>query len=77
MLDIGELNTFCSDYLGEKAEISKYRYRPHITYNQRYNTYITQIIIAKKYCLETKKCCLATREILLSDYCNSPRQEVL
>jgi len=50
MLDIGELNTFCSDYLGEKAEISKYRYRPHITYNQILNTYFVQIIKAKEYC---------------------------
>jgi len=40
MLDIGEQNTFCSDHLGEKAEISKYRYRPHITYI-RYRIHIS------------------------------------
>ena len=50
MLDIGELNTLCSGYLGEKVEISKYRYRPHITYNQILNTYFVQIIKAKEYC---------------------------
>ena len=55
MLDIGEQNTFCSDYLGEKAEISKYRYRTHITYNQISNTYFMQIIKAKEYCLVAKK----------------------
>jgi len=53
MLDIKELNTFCSDYLGEKAAISIDRYRTHITYNQISNTYFAQIIIAKKYRLVT------------------------
>ena len=55
MLDIKELNTFCSDYWGEKAAISIDRYRTHITYNQISNTYFAQIIIAKKYCLVAKK----------------------
>ena len=53
MLDIKELNTFCSDYWGEKAAISIDRYRTHITYNLISNTYFAQIIIAKKYRLVT------------------------
>ena len=53
MLDIGELNTHCSDYLGRKRSINRNRYQTQITYNQKLNIHFTQIIKAKKYCLLT------------------------